>query len=459
MQINVPTEAKRLLIVDDSSVIREGLAKQLGHLPIDISLARDGQEALDMIAEGDFDLVITDVDMPRVTGIELCRRLKANRHTCHLPVVILSTLDDNEDIEQGFLVGAAAYLSKSEARQVITETIERVLRKASLKRNQIVLVVDDSPTIRAVIDRGLREAGFAVITAGNGRQALELMRRQRPAMILSDINMPEMDGLEFCRMIHADRLLADIPFVAMSTNRERPLMRRMLQCGADAYLTKPFNTDELVITIEKLLSDRLLLAIKEKERLESERSLMLASITSLGTALEARDPYTRGHSEAVARITTRLAAAMNMAAGDLETIQLGGMLHDIGKIGVTDHILLKPGKLTDSEYDAIKRHPSIGGEILRPVPSLAPILPIVIHHHERFDGRGYPDGLKGERIPLWARLTAIADTYHALTSDRPYRRGMAHDRAMEIVMEVRGTQLCPDCVDLFLAHPPHPPTP
>jgi response regulator RpfG family c-di-GMP phosphodiesterase len=452
----VPTKVKRLLIVDDSAVIRNGLAKRLEHLPLDISLARDGLEALEMIADhgADFDLVVTDVDMPNLSGLELCRWLKANRRTCHLPVIILSTLDDNEDIERGFMVGAAAYLSKSEARHVIVETIERVLRKSSIKRDQMVLVVDDSSIIRALIDRGLREAGFVVLTAENGREALDLVRRQRPAMILSDVNMPEMDGLELCRRLHADRRFADIPFVAMSTNKERPLMRRMLQYGADAYLTKPFNTDEMVITIEKLLSDRLLLAIKEKERLEGERSLMLASITSLGAALEARDSYTRGHSEAVARITTRLAAAMGMHQDDLETIHLGGLLHDIGKIGVADNILLKPGKLTAAEYEAIKRHPSIGGEILRPVPSLAPILPIVIHHHERFDGRGYPDGLKGEQIPLWARLTAIADTYHALTSDRPYRRGMSRDRALEIIAEVRGTQLCPDCVDLFLAHPP-----
>ena len=133
----------------------------------------------------------------------------------------------------------------------------------------------------------------------------------------------------------------------------------------------------------------------------------------------------------------------------MDSMMIAGKLHDIGKIGVPDSILLKPGKLTDEEFSIIKKHPLTGASILGSIHSLQPLLPVILHHHERFDGKGYPSGLKGEGIMLWARITAVADTYHALISDRPYRKGMSHEEAMNIIESVRGTQLCPDCVDAF----------
>ena len=240
--------------------------------------------------------------------------------------------------------------------------------------------VDDSSTVRTLVEKGLKEVGFEVVKAENGRAALEILKNERPDLILSDIDMPEMNGEEFCKAVHSDPLLATIPFVVLSANNDRPIMRRMLQIGADSYLVKPFNIDQLVITVEKLLSDKLLLLYKEKERLETEQRLILASITSLCCALEARDAYTRGHSEAVASIATRIAAGMGMSREETDLVMLGGKLHDLGKIGVVDSVLLKPGKLSDEEFAIIKRHPVIGADILRPVPSLAKILPIVLYH-------------------------------------------------------------------------------
>jgi response regulator RpfG family c-di-GMP phosphodiesterase len=310
--------------------------------------------------------------------------------------------------------------------------------------------VDDSLTVRSLVSKSLKNVGFTIIQAENGKVALDLLRHNKPDLILSDIDMPEMNGEAFCQAVHADPVLATIPFVVMSANSQRPIMRRMLQLGADSYLVKPFNVEQLVITIEKLLSDQLLLLSKEKERLEIEQRLILASITSLCNALEARDSYTRGHSEAVSDIATKIAFQMGIGEGEIELIRLGGKLHDLGKIGVIDSVLLKPGKLTDEEFAIIKKHPVIGAEILRPVPSLAPIIPIVLYHHERFDGKGYPEGLQGSSIPLWARITAVGDTYHALTSDRPYRAGMPKDKALAIIQQVSGSQLCPDCVDVFI---------
>jgi len=140
---------------------------------------------------------------------------------------------------------------------------------------------------------------------------------------------------------------------------------------------------------------------------------------------------------------------MQLPSDDIEAMGIAGRLHDLGKIGVPDSILLKPSKLTPEEFDRIKDHPVVGAAILGVIPSLQHVLPAILHHHERFDGAGYPDGLREEEIPLWARMMAVADTYDALTSDRPYRRGMDREKALKIIREVRGTQLCPQCVDLF----------
>jgi putative two-component system response regulator len=438
-----------ILIVDDSLTIRRALTKQLEDLGAVVTQAADGRQGLNTALSARFDLIISDVDMPNLDGFALCERLKSNPTTRGTPVIILSSQDTEKDIEQGFRAGAAAYISKADAQTQLKGTIERVLEKSSFYKSRLVLVVDDSSAIRRIVSQALAEAGFQVIACENGKQAMKQAYDHRPDLILSDIDMPEMNGVEFCKKIHDDPELAAVPFVMMSSNSDRAVMRRLLQLGATGYLVKPFNLEQLVITVEKLLSDHFVILLKEKERLDGERKMMLASITSLIAALEARDTYTRGHSEAVAMILAEMGARMNGDPEEKEALQIAGKLHDLGKIGVPDSILLKPGRLSDEEFAIIKEHPVIGASILSSIPSMKPLLPVILHHHERFDGKGYPDGLKGTQVNLWARMTAVADTYHALTSDRPYRQGMSHERAMTIIEEVRGTQLCPDCVDVF----------
>jgi len=440
----------RILVVDDSSMMRKALKTILEPLNASVTEANDGVMGLDLVSKDNFDLIVTDVNMPNMNGVDFCRRLKADPSTRGIPVVMVSSFDSDVDIDKGFQVGAAAYISKKEAQSYLRDIIGKILSKSALHRGQMILVVDDSRTIRKIVEEGLAQAGFQVITAENGKKALKILSSERPDLILSDIDMPEMNGFTFCDAVHSDPDLASIPFVVMSSNNDRAHMKRMLQYGAEAYITKPFNTDQLVILVEKLLSDQFLLLLKEKERLDSEQNLMIASITSLVSALEARDAYTRGHSESVAGIVSGMAILMGTSKEEVDRITIGGKLHDIGKIGVRDSVLLKPGALTDDEFAQIKQHPLIGSKILEPIPSLSDIVSIVLCHHERLDGKGYPQGLKGDKIPQSARMTAVADTYNALTSDRPYRKGMPQEKALQIVEEAKGTQLCPDCVDLFL---------
>jgi len=443
------TSARRILIVDDSAVFRMSMKKILASMNAEIILAQDGQEGLNLALQEKFDIVVSDIDMPKISGIELCRSLKQTPSTQGTPVVMVSTFDSDNDVDKGFQAGASAYLSKYEIQDRLLETVESVLSKSKFKSNRLVMVVDDSKVVLKIVQKGLAEAGFRVITAENGQKALKLLNTIQPDLILTDIEMPDINGFEFCGTVHTNSELSTVPIVAMSSKTDRGYMKRMLQNGASAYLCKPFNIDELVILVEKMLSDQFHMLLMERERLDSERNLMIASITSLITALEARDNYTRGHSEAVGRIVSGMLSINGGSPKEIETVTIGGRLHDIGKIGVRDEILLKPGRLTEEEFAHIKKHPVIGSNIIKSIPSFSDVIPIVLSHHERLDGKGYPQGLKGDNIHLWARMTAVADTYHSLTSDRPYRKGMVQGKALQIIEDVSGTQLCPDCVGLF----------
>ncbi len=314
---------------------------------------------------------------------------------------------------------------------------------------RMILVAEDSRSMRVMLEDQLTSHGYEVRCAKNGRQALTLLSEIRPDLILSDVYMPEMTGLELCERLHDSPEYSSIPIVVMSTENDAENMKRMMGFGAAAFIVKPFNIEQLMITLNNIFSYEFLILLKEKERLDTEQRLLVAGIASLVKALEARDQYTRGHSDRVSMILAGMVAKSGGSAHDVERARIAGRLHDIGKIGIRDDVLLKPGRLSDEEFSHIKNHPTIGASILQTIPSISDIIPVVFSHHERMDGKGYPQKLAGGDIPLWARMTAVADTYDALTSDRPYRQGMVHRQAMAIIDDATGPQLCPDCVDLF----------
>jgi len=345
---------------------------------------------------------------------------------------------------------AAAYLDIAETQARLVPLVEKLINRYSkTETGKKILVVDDSKAVRLMLEEGLLKEGYQVLTAENGKKALEVMGNVRPDLILSDVYMPEMNGLELCECLHESPFYSSIPFVVMSTENNAQNMKQMLQYGAAAFIIKPFNLDQLMMTLNKIFSYEFLLLLKEKERLDGEQKLLIAGITSLVKALEARDKYTRGHSDRVSLILAGLVKHSGGSKYDIERALIAGRLHDIGKIGVRDNILLKPGRLSDEEFYQIKQHPSIGASIIQTIPSISDILPVIRSHHERIDGKGYPEGLAAQDIPLWARMTAVADTYDALTTDRPYRKGMRYHQALEVISAVSGTQLCSDCVELF----------
>jgi len=443
-------ENPRILIIEDSAAQRRLMSEYLKKIDAKLEIVEDGTVGLERALAGGFDLILSDIELPGISGLEICRRVK-NECNPSVAVILVSTLSADLDIERGFEAGAAAYLPKPFRGEDLLHIVEDAMHKTFVHQQQRILIVDDSSVIRTILARGLNESGFETVCAANGVEAFRLAREKKPDLVLTDLNMPEMNGMQLCRQLKHDSELHDLPLVVMSANGDKGTMRRMVSMGAAGFLVKPFSHDQAAILIEKLLDDHVQLIRKDKERSDLEREMMLASIMSLVQALEARDNYTGSHSRSVAEVAVVIARKMGLSEYEIEAIHIAGRLHDIGKIGIRDEVLLKPGKLTDDEFALIKKHPQIGYGILKPINSLADALPAVLHHHEKFGGGGYPHGLAGKEIPLNARIIAVADVWHAVYSNRPYRPAMPREKALSIIREESGLGLCPECVAAFFA--------
>jgi response regulator RpfG family c-di-GMP phosphodiesterase len=319
------------------------------------------------------------------------------------------------------------------------------------------LIVDDEPRLRQVMVHLMRADGFQCVEAGNGVEALEQLDRYPPILVLSDLRMPKMDGFALLREIRSR--YPDIAVVMITAVADVEIAVNCLAIGAADYVIKPYQLEDVRARVAQALEKRRMVlelrAYREslEERVAAQASrleeLFLASVQSLAEALELKDPYTRGHSIRVSHYSTVIARSMGFDGEMLRQIELGGHVHDIGKIGVRESVLNKADKLTADEYEHIMTHPVLGWRILAPLLGDTPnALNIVRSHHERFDGRGVPDGLVGGDIPLEARIAAAADALDAMTSGRPYRASeMTLEMAVEELRRNAGTQFDPAVVD------------
>jgi putative two-component system response regulator len=275
-----------------------------------------------------------------------------------------------------------------------------------------ILVVDDESQNVEVIRRLMSRLGYEVLTAADGESALHSVMRDRPDLVLLDVNMAGIDGFEVCRRLKADPATRLIPVVLITTLTESEDRIRGIEAGADDFLSKPPVIAELEARVRSLT---------RLKRYTDELDSAEAVILSLGLTIEARDRNTEGHCNRLARYATALGSRLGLADDQLVALNRGGFLHDVGKIGIPDAILLKPGRLTASEYLLMQQHTVIGDKLCSELRLLEDVRPIVRHHHERPDGTGYPDQLKGEDIPLLARILSVVDVYDALTTERPYK--------------------------------------
>jgi putative two-component system response regulator len=289
-----------------------------------------------------------------------------------------------------------------------------------------ILIVDDSLLNQELLEALLVEEGFDVSRAGDGVEALEMVAKTDPDLVILDIMMPRMDGYEVCRRLKDDPKTRFLPVVMITSLDEVDDKVRGLEVGTDEFLSRPFNRAELLARVRSLLRQRHLV-----EELDNAENVIYA----LARAVEAKNPYTRGHSERVARFAAKLWAAAGLPDEKLPIIRKGGLLHDIGKIGIADAVLNKPGRLTDEEFEEMKRHTVIGEEICRPLNAARGVLHIIRSHHEKMDGSGYPDGLAGRDVPVEARVVALVDCYDALTTKRAYRPALSQEKTFQILRE------------------------
>jgi putative nucleotidyltransferase with HDIG domain len=314
-----------------------------------------------------------------------------------------------------------------------------------------VLIVDDDHLVRDALRFALEDAGYDVWAVAHGADALAVLESQAVDIVLSDIFMPGMNGFELLKQIRQRR--PDVPVILVTGFGNIEMARQALKEGATDFITKPYNVSEIPILIERNLMRHTIESSRTRDLQEEVRRSYRATLEALLAALDTRDTETEGHSERVAAYTMLIAQQLNLSEVELQHIEHGALLHDIGKIGVPDHILYKPGPLTPEEWEVMKQHPVIGYKMCMKIEMLRPAAPIVLHHHERWDGRGYPYGLNGAEIPLGARIFAIADTLDAMTSDRPYRKALSFAQAREEIERCAGSQFDPELVRVFLELP------
>lgn len=304
-----------------------------------------------------------------------------------------------------------------------------------------LLVVDDVPQNRLLLQRMLTAEGYSVTAAENGEQALQMVQADAPDLIVSDIDMPLLNGIEFCRRVKESPATRLVPLILITGLADRANRIAGIDAGADDFLGKPFDVQELKARVRSLLRIK-----RYTDELDSAESV----IVSLALTVEARDPYTRGHCQRLAAYATLIGAKIGASDEQLAALNRGGYLHDVGKIGVPDSVLFKPSSLTPEEYTILKRHTVIGDRLCGDLRALSLVRPIVRSHHERLDGSGYPDGLRGDAVPLLAQIIAVVDEYDAITTTRPYRKAASPEHAFdELHADVQQGRLDRDLVEIF----------
>jgi len=317
-----------------------------------------------------------------------------------------------------------------------------------------ILVIDDESIARITIDALLSSENYEMYFAENGEDGIAIASEIQPDIILLDVMMPGMNGFETCRKIRSMIALAEVPILLVTALDDRESRMAGLQAGADDFITKPYDIFELQVRIQNMTRlNRYRLLTEQRHEMEIlHREVVSAydkTIEGWSRALDLRDKETEGHTQRVSEMTIHLARAVGLKDDALLQIKRGALLHDVGKLGIPDAILLKPDALTEAEWIIMRKHPQYAYEWLSAIDYLHSALEIPHCHHEKWDGSGYPQGLKGEEIPLSARLFAVVDVWDALTSDRPYRKAIKAEDAWEYIKHQSGQHFDPKAVEAF----------
>lgn len=314
-----------------------------------------------------------------------------------------------------------------------------------------VLVVDDDARVRDILARILVRSRYQVRTVASAEEAMELLRCTRFDLVMSDVMLGGMSGLELTSRLKS--LYPDLPIILITAHGDTELMRLALRRGACDFVPKPFHIHSVPLIIERNLERK---ALEQKRTQQQDEKIMYSTVQALAAAIDAKEPYTAEHSRRVTTIAGALAQALNLPEAERQCLELAAQVHDVGKIGTPDYILNKPERLSEEEWQIIRYHPIQGAEIVAHVEPLACVAEVVRHHHEWYNGAGYPDGIVGESIPYLARVISVADAYEVMTSDRVYRKRMSAEDALHGIQECSGTQFDPQVVEALTALWPSP---
>ncbi|HMU94713.1 MAG TPA: response regulator [Anaerolineales bacterium] len=317
-----------------------------------------------------------------------------------------------------------------------------------------ILIIDDDAVARAAVEGLLASEPYETYFASNGFDGISMAVNLHPDVVLLDVMMPKMNGFEVCRSIRSMPEIAEAPIILITSLDDHESRIQGLRAGADDFVTKPYNSMELFARLQTILRlNRYRRIAEQKEELQTlNKQLLVAynkTIEGWSQALDLRDRETEGHTQRVMNLTIRFAKAVGFSEADLEHVRRGSLLHDVGKLGIPDAILHKAAKLTDEEWFIMRKHPVYAYQWLSSIDFLEPALDIPYCHHEKWDGSGYPRGIKGEAIPISARLFAIVDVWDALCSDRPYRSAMSKADALDYIRSESGTHFDPELVKIF----------
>jgi len=466
---------EKVLIVDDDPGIRSTISDLIEELGYASETASDGLDAVGMLDRGPYMCVFTDIMMPNMSGLELIKRIKAREVS--LPIIVITGYASLEIAIDAMKYGASDFISKPFKVKQIELMLNKMKREKTLleenrrfsdtlhlhrlidnlvgqiedKNEEIISLQEISEKIIGL--KGIRDLVGAIIDVS--RQLLdEAEVRFFPLNSKDNTLMDTSSG----DAIPADPTLLHGNIVRKSSSESRftdrfesvfPLMIEGQVFGALHVVSPAALGEEKEGKILYLLN-------RSAERMENVALYeglyenMLSTLNSLAKTLDARDPHTAQHSTRVTTLSMAMADALELSDLERDTLYISASLHDIGKVGIPDDILLKPGRLTDAEFDIIRKHPDIGADILKPLPPMSRETEIIRHHHERYDGKGYPSGLTASEIPYLSRIIALADSFDAMTSDRPYRKGMSIEEAIREITACKGLQFDPVLADLFI---------
>jgi response regulator RpfG family c-di-GMP phosphodiesterase len=468
-----------VLIADDEQSICDLLGQFLQKSGYTTIVAYDGEQALEQIRNNNVDMVISDIKMPKVSGVDLLRETR--KISSSIPVLLTTGYPTLDTAIEALKQGAFDYLTKPFHLEEIAEKVKRALANRKLLEENILysnLVSLHSVTQEFLATRNFRELNPKIVQYGKSLSKADAAAlimfnaRQHPVLyqLEGEFDANQLQQHDFlntlCSVVNEHN--KDVRY---SADGSHPLPSRITQVPEviGSFIAYPLNRGEhsrgvlLVIRnarntafsdldfeIINVLGSQAGISLENAGLYKNLRDNYLKTIRAFALAVEAKDPYTHGHSENVMKYTIVLAKKLGLSDDEIEQIKYAGLLHDVGKIGISEAILNKPGRLTEEEFTQIKQHPDLGARIISDVPFLKSLVPLVLHHHERFDGKGYPRGLAGKDIPYGARILCVCDTYEAMTSDRPYRKAMPFEKATAIIEENKGLQFDPDIAEEFL---------